>query len=126
MKRIYSGFTLVELMVVVVIVGLMAVAAMPNFYNSRERRLNDQARTILASIRESEKMYRLKNDTNSYASCSSNSNCSIRLGVELSSTDWNFRVTGSGAAYEAMAARIGHGGRVCTANQTAEPFCPDP
>ncbi len=45
-----TGFTLIELMVVVVIVGILAAIGIPNFLRHRARAMQAEARTNLADI----------------------------------------------------------------------------
>lgn len=58
-----AGFTLIELMVVVVIVGILAMVAYPSYQNSvlKTRRADGQA--LLMSIVNAEERYFTKNNT---------------------------------------------------------------
>ena len=55
-KRIRSGegFTLIELMIVVAIIGILAAIAIPNFLNYQRKARTSEARTSLGAIRTSE------------------------------------------------------------------------
>ena len=52
-----SGFTLVELAVVVVIIGVLAAFGVPQFRNAVERSKASEAFAYLASVREAQERY---------------------------------------------------------------------
>jgi len=52
-----SGFTLIELMIVVAIIGILAVVAIPNYLRFQLRSKTAEAKTNLAAIRTSEEAY---------------------------------------------------------------------
>src|SRR5262245_6143058 len=54
MKRSRAGFTLIELMIVVAIVGILAAIAVPNFIRFQMRSKVSEATTNLAAIRVAE------------------------------------------------------------------------
>lgn len=58
--RTQKGFTLTEILVVIVIVGILVALTLPNYSVIREKSLNREARTSLALIQAAEKIYRLE------------------------------------------------------------------
>ncbi|RUO61839.1 type IV pilin protein [Pseudidiomarina insulisalsae] len=83
-----SGMTLIELMIVVVIIGIIASAAYPNFVDYvREARRADAMGQLL-TLQMAQEEYRLKN--NSYADIAT-------LGITLNSDYYNFSVSNIGA-----------------------------
>ncbi len=60
-RRIQGGFTLIELMVVLVIIGLLAALIVPNVLNRAEDARVTAARTDVNNLMQALKLYRLDN-----------------------------------------------------------------
>ena len=58
-----NGFTLVELMVVIVIIGLLATVVMINVLPSQDKAMTTKARADIATLEQAMEMYRLDNLT---------------------------------------------------------------
>ncbi len=56
-----SGFTLVELMVVIVIIGLLATVVMINVMPSQDRAMTEKARADVSVLEQALETYRLEN-----------------------------------------------------------------
>ena len=88
------GFTLLEILIVVIIVGIMATVAMPQFTKMIERAKEAEAMSNLSAVRAAQKVYALDNN-GAYTDTIGD------LFVELeTSSDWDFTTatTGSGTA----------------------------
>jgi len=62
-----KGFTLIELMIVVAIIGILSAVAIPNFISFRYKAKGSEAKANLGAIRTCEEAYRTEFDT--YKTC---------------------------------------------------------
>lgn len=62
MRRIQAGFTLIELMIVVAIIGLLAAIAIPNFLKFQARSKQSEAKANLKGFYTAEKAYYQNSD----------------------------------------------------------------
>ena len=64
--RSRKGFTLIELMIVVVIIGILAALAIPRFMQATTRSKQSEAKLILKQIYVNERAYRQASASNTY------------------------------------------------------------
>jgi len=67
MKR--SGFTLIELIVVVIVIGILATLAIPQYLRATERAKSAKARHALGVIAQAEKLFRADSTDGQYTLC---------------------------------------------------------
>ncbi len=80
--RSNRGFTLIELMIVVAIVGILAAIAIPNFYGMQKRAKTTEAKSNLGQLWTLQEAYHAENET--YAGPSSQ----LAAGTYDGTTGW--------------------------------------
>lgn len=102
MQQGRQGFTLLELMMVVVIIGILATIALPQYFRSAERARVAEASSLLGTIRVAEMRYKAQSPNNVYTTVLGD------LDIELqTSTLWSYAVNGTAAGANAAATRLG-------------------
>ena len=103
-RKIAKGFTLIELMIVVAIIGILAAIAIPNFVKFQCRSKRSEAKTNLKAIYVAEESYRGEND--SYVSLTTSETVGNNLiGFQAQGTKrrYNYSVTAAVTAFTATA-----------------------
>ncbi|MBK7090575.1 MAG: type II secretion system protein [bacterium] len=90
MNRNQRGFTLIELMIVVVIIGILAALAIPRFMRATTKSKQSEAKQILKQIYTMQQTYRQQNDEYwdpaGAVAGSATGNAFAELGVEIAPT----------------------------------------
>lgn len=113
MKKIKkSGFTLYEIIIVLVIVAVLASLGLPNFIKAKEHALGREARQHLKIILESEKAFRMQKGAY-YPNGSTIADLNAinsNLSLTLVNTSWDYSISADQNRFDAVAARAGSGG----------------
>jgi type IV pilus assembly protein PilA len=91
-----QGFTLIELMIVVAIIGILAAIAIPNFMSYQCKAKQSEAKGALGNIRTMQEAYFAEHTT--YAHTTAN----LGFGLE-GEQKYTYSITGSNATYTAYA-----------------------
>ncbi len=120
----FCGFTLIELMVVVIVISILTAIAIPTYTNTKEKAIDKEAISALKLVRAANKQYFSK--YNHYLPPSGTitgiNNINNNLSLDLNGVSWTYNISGSGGGtFTANAAR---GTRTWTITQgSADPTC---
>jgi prepilin-type N-terminal cleavage/methylation domain-containing protein len=98
-----KGFTLVEILVTILILGVLAAVAIPGFTKAKTKAEKDQAVAYLRTVRTSMRMYYGKWKT--YLPLANTAAIKTTLGAETQAPNYTFAVTGNASTFTATATR---------------------
>lgn len=107
------AFTLIELVMVIVIIGILATLGLANFQRSREQVLGREAQANLKLIAAAERAYRLEAGEYYPSSGTEGDIPDINMNLKLllsPETNWDYTITGGSNTFSITAARVGTGG----------------
>ena len=98
-----EGMTLLEILAIIIIIGILAAIALPNFAPVREKVLDKEASASLKLIQAAEKIYRLETDFYYPHTGTKTDQGEINQNLKLSlptdaSRKWNYTVKSGGCA----------------------------
>ena len=118
----HKGFSLMELVVVMVIIGILAVIAIPNYYTSMEQGMATAAKNNLVNIYNAQKSYYYTNG-NYCITTGNSSDCGYSIGslntnlASINQSTRSLNIIDSNFNYQCVAAGSGFS---CTATNTKD------
>lgn len=107
LHRSNKGFTLIELMIVVVIIGILAALAIPRFMASTTKSKQSEAKQLLKQVYVMERAYRQEYDTywgNGISADAANPNNFSRIGVQVMTTArYSYAITSNATTFSVTA-----------------------
>lgn len=122
-----KSFTLLELVIVIVVIGVLSTLGMRHFSAARERAMGQEAVASLQLIASAERIWKMESDTNTFRACSCEgpgtganqcdntvNGCNFLLRLNLNGARWHYGVAGVGgtgatATFVATASRVNPG-----------------
>lgn len=92
-----KGFTLIEVLIVIIIIGILATIALPQFKRTVERARRGEALSNLAAIQTGLSIYRLEHQT--YTNCADTLAINNTLDCDIRQRDWTYSVENASKNY---------------------------
>jgi len=104
------GFTLLEVMVVIIIIGILATIGLVNYTGTKEHALGKEAQANLKLIAAAEKIYRLETTDYYLSTDMAAINANLKLAFPTANYNWNYAITGTTGVTDAFTATASRAG----------------
>jgi len=89
-----KGFTLIEVIIVVIVLGVLAAFAVPTYLASKERALDNEARGYLTMIQAAENLYMIENGSFYQSNVHADLNEDLNVSLPISANPtWQYQTT---------------------------------
>jgi len=102
-----ASFTLLELLVVIIIIGILSALGLAGFTKTKQNVLSKEAKSNIKLIAAAEKIYRMEDAGSSYGACSTAAICNTMLKLDLNTTNWLYKVELNGGVATITATLVG-------------------
>ena len=114
-----KSFTIIEIIIVIIIIGILAALALPGFGVTKERTLDKEAKANLLLVQAAEKIYKMEQSVYYPAATATNVigdiNSYLKLSLPANQVNWTYRLDNTVVASEkGTATRVSAGGRTWT------------
>ena len=93
-KKDNEGFTLLELLVVIIIIGILSAIALPSFLNQAAKAKQSEAKTYVGSVNRAQQSYRIENT--SFAGGTTGFN-DLQIGIPTQTVNYSYALTAANA-----------------------------
>ena len=101
-----SGFTLVELIAVIIILGILSSVGIPQYRRAMERARGAEAYAGMAHLQEAEKLYYVVNEKYLVGAPPLDAAVQGQLDISLPQTGWSFAVIATDISKDFMATAV--------------------